>query len=62
LTRLAAGDEQIYAQWVEQLVSHDVCVQVPTIWALQQADVAVAPVLVDELRQSASADGATVWM
>lgn len=46
----ADGDEQIYAQWVAQLASHDVRVQVPAIWALQQAGPTVIPVLVAGLQ------------
>lgn len=42
----AAGDERIYAEWVQDLASHDVRVQVPAIWALQQAGPAVIPVIV----------------
>ncbi|MBM4413252.1 MAG: hypothetical protein FJ040_07405 [Chloroflexi bacterium] len=48
----AAGDERIYAEWVENLASHDVRVQVPAIWALQQAGPAVIPVLVAGLQNS----------
>jgi len=42
----AAGDESQYQQWVLQLASHDVQVQVPAIWALQYAGVTVIPTLV----------------
>lgn len=45
----AAGDEQIYAEWVENLASRDVRVQVPAIWALQQAGTSAIPVLVTGL-------------
>jgi hypothetical protein len=42
----AAGDETHYQQWVLQLASHDVQVQVPAIWALQYAGVTAIPTLV----------------
>ena len=48
----AAGDEQMYAQWVANLASHDVHVQVPAIWALQQAGAGVIPVLVAGLNHA----------
>lgn len=47
----AAGDERIYADWVENLASYAVNVQVPAIWALQQAGPSVIPTLVAGLRR-----------
>jgi hypothetical protein len=46
MVRDAAGNQQIYAEWVEHLASHDVQIQVPAIWALQQAGPVVVPALV----------------
>ena len=46
----AAGDERTYAEWVENLASHDVRVQVPASWALQQAGPTVISVLVAGLQ------------
>jgi hypothetical protein len=41
----AEQQPQLYAQWVADLVSRDVAVAVPAMWALQQAGVAVIPTL-----------------
>jgi HEAT repeat protein len=40
---------EVYQTWVAQLASHDVKVQVPAIWALQQAGPAAIPPLVTGL-------------
>jgi hypothetical protein len=46
MVRDAAGNQQMYAEWVGHLASHDVQIQVPAIWALQQAGPAVIPSLI----------------
>ncbi len=46
MVRDAAGNQQRYAEWVEHLASHDVHIQVPAIWALQQAVPTVIPSLI----------------
>jgi len=50
MVRDAAGNQQIYTEWVDHLASHDVHIQVPAIWALQQAGPGVIPSLVAGLR------------
>lgn len=52
MVRDAAGNQQIYTEWVEHLASHDVHIQVPAIWALQQAGIGVIPTLVAGLRHA----------
>jgi HEAT repeat protein len=46
MVRDAAGNQQMYAEWVGYLASHDVRIQVPAIWALQQAGPTVIPSLI----------------
>jgi hypothetical protein len=52
MVRDAAGNQQMYAEWVGHLASHDVQIQVPAIWALQQAGPAVIPSLIAGLRNA----------
>ncbi len=48
----AQNQPHVFVQWVEQLASRDPKIAVPAIWALQQADAAVIPTLLNGLQHA----------
>jgi hypothetical protein len=45
MVQMAAGQPEVYEQWVAQLASRDVAVAVPAMWALQKVGPPVIPTL-----------------